>query len=146
MLRQISGMFVLTIGVMGFSAGRADSAEHEHAEHFVKCARVCAECQVMCDSCYTHCLALLSEGKKEHAITATLCADCAECCKLAATLSARQSPLAAAACECCAKACERCGDACAKHPGDKHMTECAKSCRDCAKVCREMLEHIGGKK
>jgi hypothetical protein len=44
----------------------------DHAEHMMKCAKVCAECQVDCDSCFKHCLTLLADGKKEHAQTAQL--------------------------------------------------------------------------
>ena len=61
---------------------------------------------------------------------------------LAATLTARMSPLAAEACDCCAKCCDKCAEACEKFPDDKHMVECAKSCRDCAKACREMIQHL----
>ena len=123
--------------------GPSARAQHEHAEHFMKCAKACADCQLQCDSCFKHCLTLLAEGKKEHAKTAQLCADCGECCKLAATLSARQSALAGPACECCAKCCDECAAACEKHPDDKHMAQCAKACRDCAKVCRDMLKSLG---
>jgi hypothetical protein len=109
------------------------AADHAHAEHFMKCAKACAECQLECDSCFTHCVSLLGEGKKEHAATAQLCADCSACCQLGSSLSARQSPLAGPACEACAKACDICAAACEKLPSDKHMAQCAKSCRDCAK-------------
>ena len=60
--------------------GPSARAQHEHAEHFLKCARACADCQLQCDSCFTHCLTLLADGKKDHAKTAQLCADCSECC------------------------------------------------------------------
>jgi len=125
------------------TAGQAVSAEHEHAEHFTKCAKVCANCQVECDSCFKHCLDLVAGGKKEHAATAQLCVDCAECCKTCSTLCARQSPLSRPMLECCAKCCDDCAAACEKFPDDKHMATCAKSCRDCAKECREMLKHLG---
>jgi hypothetical protein len=122
------------------------AADHAHAEHFMKCAKACAECQLECDSCFTHCVSLLGEGKKEHAATAQLCADCSACCQLGSSLSARQSPLAGPACEACAKACDICAAACEKLPSDKHMAQCAKSCRDCAKACREMLKHVDSTK
>lgn len=118
-------------------------AEHEHAGHFAASAKACSACQLECDACFSHCLGLVAEGKKEHAKTARLCADCAECCKLAATLCARQGPLAGPGCECCAKCCDECAAACEKYPDQKHMVECAKSCRACAKECREMLKHVG---
>ena len=33
---------------------------HEHAEHFMKCANVCADCQLHCDSCFNRISATLS--------------------------------------------------------------------------------------
>ena len=50
--------------------------------------QACADCQIQCDMCFAHCKGLLAEGKKEHEKTTQLCVDCAECCKLAATLTA----------------------------------------------------------
>jgi hypothetical protein len=122
-----------------FAAGPAARAQHDH-EAMMKCAKICAECQLHCDSCFKHCLGMLVEGKKDHAASAQLCADCAECCKLCATLCARHSPLSHPAAECCAKCCDTCATACEKFPDDKHMAACAKSCRDCAKECRAMIK------
>ncbi|HJZ53733.1 MAG TPA: four-helix bundle copper-binding protein [Gemmataceae bacterium] len=116
--------------------------DHPHHAHFMQCAKVCADCQLTCDMCFVHCKALLAEGKKEHEVTAQVCADCAECCKLAATLSARMSPLAVEACDCCAKCCDKCAAECDKHQADPRMKECAQKCRECAKVCREMIQHL----
>lgn len=115
--------------------------QHENSK-MKKCAEVCAACQVECDSCFDHCLKLLSEGKKEHQATARICADCAECCKTCATLCARNSPLAKPMLECCAKCCEECAVACEKFPDDEHMAACAKSCRECAKECLDMLKQV----
>jgi hypothetical protein len=125
-----------------FSVRPAAATQHEHDEHFMECAKACAECQLQCDSCFKHCLSLLANGKKEHLRTAQLCADCGECCRLAATLAARQSSLAGLACETCAKCCDECAAACEQRPDDKHLAQCAKSCRDCAKACRAMLKHL----
>ena len=106
----------------------AQEKKDDHHAHFTKCARACADCQLQCDTCFSHCKDLLAQGKKEHEKTTQLCVDCADCCKLAATLTARMSPLSAEACE--------------KFKDDKHMADCAKSCRDCAKACREMIQHL----
>lgn len=122
--------------------GQARAAEHEHAKHFTDCAKACAACQIECDSCFKHCLALLTDGKKDHAKTVQSCVDCAECCQACASLCARQSPYSAHMLEGCAKCCDDCAAACEKFPDDKHMAACAKSCRDCAKSCREMLKHL----
>ena len=136
---------IATLAVAFFTpVGQLAYAQHEHAEHYMKCAKVCAHCQLQCDSCFTHCLTLLADGKKNHAKSGQLCADCAECCKTCATLCARESSLARPMLECCAKCCDECAAACEKTADDKHMAACAKSCRDCAKDCREMLKHFGG--
>ena len=121
------------------------AAENPHAESFMKCAKTCADCQVQCDMGFHHCATLVAEGKKEHAKCMHLCVDCADCCKLAASLTARHSSLAGPACECCAKCCDECATACEKIADDKTMAACAKECRECAKVCREMLKHSGTK-
>jgi hypothetical protein len=133
----MSGL-ILSLSVPAFGADEGGS----HHGQMMQCAKACADCQLQCDSCFDHCRKFLAEGKKEHAKTAQTCADCGECCKLAATLTARSSPFSAPACECCAKCCDECAAACEVFKDDKHMAECAKSCRDCAKACREMLEHL----
>jgi hypothetical protein len=143
MLRTFSLSAAVLAMTFILSIRPAAGGEHEHDVHFMKCARACTDCQLQCDSCFKHCLSLLADSKKEHLRTAQLCADCGECCKLAATLAARQSPLAGLACECCAKCCDECGAACERVPDDKHMAQCAKSCQDCAKACREMLKQLG---
>jgi hypothetical protein len=121
----------------------AQSKGSEHSEEMMKCAKICAECQVICDSCFKHCLNLIGETQKEHAKTAQLCVDCAECCKACATLCARESLLARPMLECCEKCCKQCAEACEKHENDEHIAKCAKICRDCAKQCAEMLQKMG---
>ena len=115
------------------------AADSDHHAHFMACAKACGSCQIECDMCFTHCKNLLAQGQKEHAVTTQLCVDCGDCCKLAASLTARMSPLSAEACDCCAKCCDKCAAECEKFKDDKHMAACAKSCRDCAKACRDML-------
>jgi hypothetical protein len=134
---------LISLAMIVAAIGQVSATSSPHGEHFMQCAKVCADCQITCDACFKHCLTLLGEGGKEHAETAQLCADCAECCKLASTLSARQSPLAGPACECCAVCCDMCAEACEKHPDDEQMAKCAKSCRACAESCREMAKMVG---
>jgi hypothetical protein len=133
------------IAAAGFAclgAVPARAADHEHAAHMLECAKICAACQVECDSCYAHCKMKVLEGKKEHAIPMQYCLDCADFCKLGASLSARQSPLAVEACDACAKACDKCAAECEKHKDDPRMMQCAKVCRECAKACRDMIEKM----
>jgi hypothetical protein len=140
MMHSLSLMATAVAVAAMVAVGSAACAEPEHAHHLMKCAKTCADCQLQCDSCFSHCLGLLTDGKKDHAKTAKLCADCAECCKTCSTLCARTSPLANPMLECCAKCCDECAAGCEKFPDDKHMAACAKSCRDCAKECREALK------
>ena len=124
MMYTLVAVLVAAVAVMGSAIAVAQkSAEqgHEHETHFEKCAKACADCQTHCDSCFQHCAELVAKGDKDHVKSMHACVDCAECCKLAATLSARHSPFAAAACECCAKCNDECAAACEKFPDDKHM-------------------------
>src|SRR5262249_31793924 len=139
-MRSLS-LMAAVLGAAVLAADRASARPDEHEHHAaLKCAKVCAECQFHCDSCFKHCLTLAAEGKKEHAVTAQLCADCAECCKTCAALCARNSHLIGHVADCCAKCCDACAAACEKSPDDKHMAACAKSCRECAKECRGLLK------
>lgn len=133
--------FVAALALSAIIPFTAFADQHEDSK-MRKCAEVCAACQVECDSCFDHCLKMLSEGKKEHQATARMCTDCAECCKTCATLCARNSPLAQPMLDCCAKCCDECAVACEKFPDDKHMVACGKSCRDCAKHCRDLLKQV----
>ena len=137
MLRSTS-LAACALAVTLFVPGSLVQSADTHGSHLMQCAKVCADCQLECDSCFSHCLKLTAEGKKEHQKTAQLCVDCAECCKSCATLCARQSPLAPHMLACCAKCCNDCAAACEKFPDDEHMAKCAKVCRDCAKQCLEM--------
>ena len=143
--REVWGaLSALVVGLANLAVGANAFADegHEQAMPFEVCAKACADCQTQCDSCFDHCAVLVAKGDKDHVKSMRACVDCAECCKLAATLCARHSPFAAAACECCAKCNDECASACEKFPDDKHMAMCAKSCRDCAKACREMIKHL----
>jgi hypothetical protein len=114
----------------------------DHHGHYMACAKACAECALQCDSCFHHCKEKALSGSKEHARSMQICVDCAEFCRLGATLAARHSPLAVNGCEACARACDDCATACETFKDDKHMAECAKSCRDCARACREMVKMV----
>ncbi len=141
--RRMFSLATATLAVMAMTAGSfavAIAAENPHASHMLKCASVCADCQVQCDSCSAYCAKLVAEGKKEHAKCMSLCVDCADCCKMCASLCARQSDLCAHACECCTKCCDACAAACEKFPDDKQMAACAKACRNCTKECTAMAK------
>ncbi|MBX9580386.1 MAG: four-helix bundle copper-binding protein [Gemmataceae bacterium] len=129
--------------VVAAGLGGNASADPPHAAHFAHCARVCADCLVVCDTCQKHCLDLLGQGKKEHARSAQMCGDCRELYQVASALSARHSPLAGYACEACAKTCDDCAAECDKFKDQKMMADCAAKCRERAKACRDMVGHAG---
>jgi hypothetical protein len=141
---SVIGLLPGFLAVFLLSAPAVRGQDHPHSEHMMKCARICADCQLECDSCFAHCKALLAEGRKEHAKTLQTCIDCSECCSVAAKLTARGSPFAVYACDACAKCCDDCAAACEKFPDDQHMKKCATSCRACSKACKEMIEHLKG--
>lgn len=122
---------------------RAEDKPHEHAAHYLECAKACDDCARMCESCAAHCGNLLMQGKKEHFETLRTCQDCASFCSAASAITAKGGPFSDLICQSCADACKRCGDACAKFPDDEHMKKCAEECRRCEKACREMLQHLG---
>src|SRR5436853_567263 len=74
-------------------------------EQFAACARACADCQLMCDRCFHHCSTLVAKGAKDHVQRMRLCLDCAECCKMASSLTARHSAFSVGACAFCATCC-----------------------------------------
>ncbi len=79
------GMFAVVCAAVGWIAAlygiQATAQQPDaHHEHFVKCAKGCADCQVSCDSCFHHCATLVENGKKEHFKTMNACVDCAEYC------------------------------------------------------------------
>jgi hypothetical protein len=114
--------------------------DHKYVEHFAKCAKMIAACQLECDACFNHCAQRVADGATEHARSMRLCLDCAELCSTAARLTVRHSPLSAVACEACAKGCDLCATSCEQVSADKSMAACAKVCRECAKECREMVK------
>ncbi len=142
-MKRIAVVFAAVVGITALYEIQAKAQQPDaHHEHFAKCAKACADCQVSCDSCFHHCAALVAKGKKEHVKTMLSCVDCADYCALAGKLSARHSAYSATACDGCAKACDDCAKECEKFKDDKHMADCAKSCRDCAKACRTMIGHL----
>jgi hypothetical protein len=151
MMRRRDFAMAGIVALAAASAGRTASAQAgvakaEHREHDAQmqaCAKACADCQLMCDMCSTHCSHLLAEGKKEHLATLMSCQDCADICTAAAQSAARGGPHAAHICEACATVCAGCAKECERYPDDEEMTKCAKECRKCEKACKAMASHAG---
>lgn len=128
------------VAATSLSGSNVQADDQKYHDHLMKCAKACADCQVQCDSCFQHCAELVARGDKGHVVTMHTCLDCAEWCKLAASLTARHSPFAEEASSCCMKCADDCAKACEKFPDDEHMVECAKSCRQCVKACKELID------
>lgn len=94
-------------------------------------------CAIACEECATACL------KEEDANYMRQCIlidrDCADICRITATLLARRSVdttiLLAAV---CAKVCEACAEECEKHDIE-HCQLCAQACRECVTACHTVI-------
>jgi hypothetical protein len=63
--------------------------------------------------------------------------DCADACRVAATLMSRGSQFAQQLCALCAAICDACAKECERHEAE-HCRRCASACRRCAEECRRM--------
>lgn len=105
-------------------------------EHYALCIEACQHCADACDHCATACLHEQDVAPLARCIA--LDVDCAQLCRLAAGLMARDSENAPLLCGTCATLCERCADECEKHAHMAHCKACAEACRRCAEECHRM--------
>ncbi len=120
----------------GGSAARAGAQSDEHEEHI----KIIGHCALVCNEAAHHCLEELKKGgphAAHHVKSHEAAMDCQAFCVLAATMSARRSPMAKYAHAACAEACGDCAAACAGQDA-KIMTECAEACLACEKICKSM--------
>jgi len=99
------------------------------------CIQACSNCAWACESCAASCLR--EDNVQEMARCIRLDRDCADFCKMAATLMARECDYAKALCKQCAEVCRACAEECARHESD-HCQRCAQACRSCAEECERM--------
>ena len=104
-------------------------------DQFRECIEACQACADACDHCATACLQEPDVGEMARCVALDM--DCAQVCRLAASVMARGSEFAGAICQICAEICEACGEECERHPPD-HCQQCAEACRRCAEACRQM--------
>ena len=90
----------------------------------------CQACAVAC----TDCLAQMA-GKKSHNDCPRCCLECAELCRITATLMVAQSRFAGRVAAICAEACNWCAEQCSEHEHE-HCKRCAEACTECAQQCR----------
>ncbi|MFC2970747.1 four-helix bundle copper-binding protein [Azotobacter bryophylli] len=99
------------------------------------CIQACSNCALACETCSASCLR--ESDVQAMARCVALDMDCADFCKVAATLMARGSDYAKAVCQQCAEVCRACGEECARHEAE-HCQRCAQACRSCAEECERM--------
>jgi len=99
------------------------------------CIKACLKCAMACEVCAAACL------REEKVQMMTRCIeldrDCADICRLAATLMARQSDYVKEFCRLCAKVCRDCAEECGRHQVE-HCQRCAEMCCACAEECEKM--------
>lgn len=144
--RELLGM--VGAGALGLTAMSARADDKSSASHCCEldhvhktCLEACNDCAKACDVTFQHCYMEVAQGKKEHAKALRLAADCAEFCRLSASLIARQSPLMTHSCRSCAEACK--DTAAEVDKFDSHeMKDAVKKLHHCEQSCRDMVAHM----
>ena len=90
-------------------------------------------CAIECSHCAMACLD--ENDVKMLTACVKLNIDCADVCKLAASLLSRGSEHGNHLLEECAEICEACATECEKHSHMEHCKRCADVCRHCADEC-----------
>ena len=90
------------------------------------CATECSHCAMAC---------LGEQDVKMLAQCIKLDLDCADICRLTASLLARGSEHGIHLLEECAEVCDACAEECEKHSHMEHCKHCAEVCRHCAEEC-----------
>jgi hypothetical protein len=93
------------------------------------CATECSHCAMAC---------LGEEDVKMLTACIKLDIDCAEVCRLTASLLSRGSEHGIHLLKECAELCDACAEECDKHSHMEHCKRCAFVCRDCAEECSAM--------
>jgi hypothetical protein len=89
-------------------------------------------CATQCDICYRACL---EEKEAAHLIKCIgLDRECADLCRLTASLLVRGAERIDKYLKLCAEVCTACAEECEKHKHD-HCQKCAHLCRSCAEAC-----------
>ena len=117
------------------SESTVDLGELVMNSSYEDCIAECLRCAMACESCASACLE--EQDVKMMAACIKLDRDCADICRLAATLMARGSPFANEICVLCAKICKACGQECGTHEAE-HCQQCSKACLACAQACESM--------
>ena len=98
-------------------------------EELNRCATECSHCAMAC---------LDEQDVKMLTTCIKLNIDCAEVCRLTASLLSRGSAHGNHLLKECAELCDICAGECDKHSHMEHCKRCAVVCRDCAEECTAM--------
>lgn len=99
-------------------------------EHLNRCAIECSHCTIAC---------LEEKDVKSMERCIKLNIDCAEVCRVTASLLTRGSELSEKMLEVCAEICNTCAEECGKHSQMEHCKRCADECRQCAEECSALV-------
>lgn len=105
-------------------------------QRYASCIHACNACATACEHCAAACLK--APDIRDLTICMSLARDCADMCRFAARLMARESALVDEMCRLCAIACQACAEECGKHTLD-HCQECAQVCQRCVDECEALL-------
>lgn len=92
------------------------------------------ECASTCEYCATACLK--EENLEMMRDCILLDRDCADICRLTATLLSRNSENTGGLLEVCAEICRKCAEECSHHDA-RHCQDCARICSECEEMCME---------
>ena len=105
------------------------------SQRYASCIQACSACAIACETCAAACL---REPDVQHIASCIAHdIDCADLCRLAERLMARESPLAEEVCRLCALTCRACAETCGEHQHD-HCQQCAQACQRCVEECEAM--------
>ena len=100
------------------------------------CIEACNTCAAVCDYCAAACLEEEDVTPLAQCIRTDL--DCADICRLTASMLARGSDSIDDLCRLCAKICGACADACAQHDHE-HCKRCTEACQRAERECQRMV-------
>jgi len=94
------------------------------------------DCVAECNHCAAACLEEQDVAMLTRCIKLDI--DCADVCRLTASLIARNSEHAQHLLKECVEICNACANECEKHSHMEHCRMCAQICRQCAEACSHM--------
>lgn len=100
-----------------------------------RCIDACSECGDACNATVAHCLGL--GGEHAEASHIALLLTCADVCETSARAMLRSADASGSVCALCAEICRLCAADCDRFD-DEHMAACAETCRHCADSCEQM--------